>query len=82
MFKFCLVSNYSNSVLFLVSVFVLLLHKQGKLKITLKKNKKKELAIDYILSCSLGFSNTRPRAELYSFSVEVNKNVQNTVKYY
>ena len=44
MFKFCLISNFSNSVLFL-TIFVLL-HKQGKLIITRKKNKKRELSID------------------------------------
>ena len=44
-FKFCLISNYSNSVL-LLTIFVLL-HKQGKLTITRKKKQKKELAIDY-----------------------------------
>ena len=36
--KFCLISNYSNSVLFL-SIFVLL-HKQGKLIIIRKETKK------------------------------------------
>ena len=37
MFESCLVLNYSNTVL-LLSIFVLL-HKQGKLRITRKKNK-------------------------------------------
>ena len=38
MFKFCLISNFSNSVLLLI--IFMLLHKQGKLIITLQKNKK------------------------------------------
>ena len=38
MFKFCLISNYMNSV-FLLGIFVFL-HKQGKLIITRKENKK------------------------------------------
>ena len=38
MFKFCLISKFSNSVL-LLTIFVLL-HKQGKLIRTRKKNKK------------------------------------------
>ena len=37
-FKFCLISNFSNSVLLLI--IFMLLHKQGKLIITLQKNKK------------------------------------------
>ena len=38
MFKFCLISNFSNSVLLLI--IFMLLHKQGKLIITRQKNKK------------------------------------------
>ena len=38
MFKFCLISNYMNSE-FLLGIFVFL-HKQGKLIITRKENKK------------------------------------------
>ena len=38
MFKFCLISNFSNSVLFLI--IFMLLYKQGKLIIILQKNKK------------------------------------------
>ena len=37
-FKFCLISNFSNSVLLLI--IFMLLHKQGKLIITLQKKKK------------------------------------------
>ena len=37
MFKFCLISKFSNSVLLLT---IVLLHKQGKFIITRKKNKK------------------------------------------
>ena len=40
-FKFCLISNFSNSVLLLI--IFMLLHKQGKLIITLQKNKKENL---------------------------------------
>ena len=38
MFKFCLISNFSNSVLLLI--IFMLLHKQGKLITTRQKNKK------------------------------------------
>ena len=43
MFKFFLISNYSNSML-LLNIFVLL-HKKGRFIITCKENKKKELLV-------------------------------------